>query len=178
MPLATMPLATMPLVAVALAAVALAAVALAAVALATMPLVAVALAAVALATMPLAAVAVVAVALAAVPVPAVLLPSDVLSLPVLLRPVLVLAARWAPPSSGVPSAFSSSSGPTVRVPLKEGVPGLPLIAEVAPSAPGELFGVPADGVRADVLWAVMPMAAITPAKAASLEPGSCWLWPA
>jgi hypothetical protein len=121
---------------------------------------------------------VVAVALAAVPVPAVLLPSDVLSLPVLLRPVLVLAARWAPPSSGVPSAFSSSSGPTVRVPLKEGVPGLPLIAEVAPSAPGELFGVPADGVRADVLWAVMPMAAITPAKAASLEPGSCWLWPA
>ena len=102
----------------------------------------------------------------------------VLASPVLLRPALVLAALWVLASSGVPSAFSSSSGPTVRVPLKEGVPGLPPIAEVAPSVPGKLFGVPADCVGADALWAVMPIAAMTPAKAASLEPGTDWFWPA
>jgi hypothetical protein len=113
-----------------------------------------------------------------VPVPAVLLPSDVLALAVLLGPVLVLAARWVPASSGVPSAFSSSSGPTVRVPVKEVVPGCPPIAAVAPSVPRELFCVPADGAEADVLWAVTPRAAMTPAKAASLEPGTGWLWPA
>jgi hypothetical protein len=66
----------------------------------------------------------------------------------------------------------------VRVPLKEVVPGLPPIAAVAPSLPGKLFGAPADGAEADVLWAVTPRAAMTPAKAASLEPGTGWLWPA
>ena len=156
-----------------------------------MPLAAMALAvmspAMPLAVIALAVIALAVIALAAMPVPGVLtlpvltlpvLASPVLTLPVLLRPALVLAALWVLASSGVPSAFSSSSGPTVRVPLKEGVPGLPPIAEVAPSVPGKLFGVPADCVGADALWAVMPIAAMTPAKAASLEPGTDWFWPA